>query len=457
LVYEQLGMGGVATVHRAETVGVEGFRKAVALKRLLPHLMKTKPIVKAFVREAQLASHMQHENIAQTYELGKVGETYFIAMEFVPGPTLDQIMRHSQAVAGAIPIPVALGILIQVCDALDYAHNLQDELGNPLGIVHRDVSPPNIIVSNTGIVKLLDFGIAKVQNRADAHTTGQNVIKGKFNYLAPEYLGGQLDRRADLFAIGIIAHELLTGRRLFDGTNDFETSALVLNMPIQPPSRWASRVPRDLDDIILTALQRDPDLRWQSASALRTALANTVRQTNAVASHAEILAWVQWAFSQKPRPEDGSIANLIDTLEHASTPQPRPHRDLDEFSDPIPTLPGVGEESELMKSSERARLVRSNIYGSGAHPRGSRPMIIDAKPIQMKRASGGRSVAAGSVAPTGVPAPLEDRSGIVLVAPKPPRRKGGFRFFLYLLLVVIAAGGGVLVASYLLDLDLPLP
>jgi eukaryotic-like serine/threonine-protein kinase len=368
-------------------------------------------------------------------------------------------MRHSQAVAGAIPIPVALGILIQVCDALDYAHNLQDELGKPLGIVHRDVSPPNIIVSNTGIVKLLDFGIAKVQNRTDAHTTGQNVIKGKFNYLAPEYLGGQLDRRADLFAVGIIAHELLTGRRLFDGANDFETSALVLNMPIQPPSRWASRVPRDLDDIILTALQRDPELRWQSASALRTALANTVRQTNAVASHAEILAWVQWAFSQKPRPEDGSIANLLDTLD-ASTPQPRPRRDLDEFSDPIPTLPGVGEESELMKSSEQAKLVRSNLHGSGAHPRGSRPLIIDAKPIQKKRVSGGRSAAAASMAPTGLPAPIapiEGSSGIVLVAPKPAPRKGGLRVFLYVLVVVIAAGGGVLAASYLLGADLPFP
>jgi serine/threonine protein kinase len=334
-VFEQLGIGGVATVHRAEIRTPEG-RKVVALKRLLPHLMMTPGIVEAFTREAKLARHMHHHNIAETYETGKVNKVSFIAMELVPGPTLDQIMRHSQAVAGAIPIPVTLGILIQICDALDYAHNLQDGGGTPLGIIHRDVSPPNIILSNTGVLKLIDFGIAKVQNASNPRVTGQGVIKGKMNYVAPEYIGGRLDARADLFAVGVIAHELLTGRRLFEGADDFETTARVLQMPIQPPSRWSSQVSKDLDNIVLTALAREPAHRWQSAAALRTALAMTAATENAIADHAKIIQWVAWAFSQKTRPSDGQLHQVLSMLDGPSTSErvlsPEQQQILDEVS-----------------------------------------------------------------------------------------------------------------------------
>src|SRR5207237_1269247 len=162
--------------------------------------------------------------IAQTYELGKAEGTYFISMEYVPGPTLTQVMRQCQLAAGAIPIPITLGILAQLCEALEYAHNRVDEDGKPLGIIHRDVSPSNIVISNTGVVKLLDFGIAKVTGKSELDTPVGVVIKGKFDYIAPEYLGGQLDLRADLFALGVIAHEMLTGRKLFAGEDDFHTS-----------------------------------------------------------------------------------------------------------------------------------------------------------------------------------------------------------------------------------------
>jgi serine/threonine protein kinase len=238
VVYEELGVGGMATVHRAEMRGVEGFRKEVALKRLHPYLAATPDIVQSFVREAQLASRLHHTNIAQTFELGKADDNYFISMEYVPGPTLTQVMRQCQIAAGAIPLPVTLGILTQICEALDYAHCRTDDDGKLLGIIHRDVSPSNVVISNTGIVKLLDFGIAKVTSRQDLDTPVGIVIKGKFDYIAPEYLGGgKLDLRADLFALGVIAHELLTGRKLFAGKDDFETTTMVLEMPIPPPSR----------------------------------------------------------------------------------------------------------------------------------------------------------------------------------------------------------------------------
>ena len=312
LVYELLGAGGMATVHRAEREGIEGFRRPVALKRLLPHLIDDADIVAAFVREAQLAAKLHHANIAQTFDLGRVDDTYFIAMEYVPGPTLTQVMRHCEDV-GAMPMPIVLAILIQICDALDHAHNLADEHGRPLGIVHRDVSPANIIISNTGMAKLIDFGIAKVMT--GEHRTQAGLIKGKFAYLAPEYIGGKLDHRADLFAVGIVGWELLTGKPLFHTSNDFDTIQRVREMPIQPPSRWNTQVTRDLDDIIQTALQRDPALRWQSAAAMRAALANTMRELDILVGPKEVFDWVEWAFSQKRRRQDSELVRVIDQLE----------------------------------------------------------------------------------------------------------------------------------------------
>ena len=268
--------------------------------------------MRAFTHEARLASHLRHANCAQTYDLGKVDDTYFIAMEYVPGPTLHQIIKHCNAAAGLCPIPVAVNILLQVLDGLDHAHNLCDDTGKPLGIIHRDVSPANIIVSNTGIVKVIDFGIAKAEVGGERTQTG--LIKGKFGYVAPEYTYGQLDLRADLFAVGVIAHELLTGRRLFEGRDNFETIELLRGGPIQPPSRWRPDVPRDLDDIVLTALQRDPAQRWQSAAAMRSALANLARDARIELTNQQVAEWVEWAFTQEPRKEDTGLVRVIDAL-----------------------------------------------------------------------------------------------------------------------------------------------
>lgn len=319
LVYEQLGRGGMATVHRAETQGISGFRRPVALKRLLHHLTTDAELVKSFIHEARLASHLRHGNCAQTYDLGKVDDTYFIAMEYVPGATLQQITKQCNAAAGLIPLPIALSILVQILDGLDHAHNLCDDTtGKPLNIIHRDVSPSNVIVSNTGVVKLIDFGIAKAETLGQARTqTG--LIKGKFGYVAPEYTFGQLDARCDLFAVGVIAHEILTGRRLFDGKDNFETIQMLREGPIQPPSRWRPEVTRDLDDIVMTALMRDPDMRWQSAAAMRTALGNLARDAKLEATNQQVFEWVEWAFMQEARKEDTGLSRAIQTLADPST------------------------------------------------------------------------------------------------------------------------------------------
>ncbi|MEO8549205.1 MAG: serine/threonine-protein kinase [Kofleriaceae bacterium] len=289
LVYERLGIGGMATVHRAETTGIAGFRRPVALKRMLPHVAANDDLVAAFVREARLASHLRHANVAQTYELGKVDDTYFIAMELVVGRTLRDILRLCAKTGTRIPIPITLNILNQVCDALDYAHNLVDDSGQPLGIIHRDVSPANVIVSDGGVVKLIDFGIAKAS--AAGMQTMSGTIKGKFGYMAPEYLLGKIDSRADLFAVGIIAHELLTGRPLFQGRDDMDTLSRVRGMQIDPPSTLNPDIPMEIDSIVMTALERDPDARWQRASALRVALSTELHRLGMSVLDQHVAAW----------------------------------------------------------------------------------------------------------------------------------------------------------------------
>jgi serine/threonine protein kinase len=302
LVYEQLGMGGMAQVHRAVMKGADP-RHPVALKRILPHIASNEEMVKSFVREARLASYLRHPNVAQTYDCGKVGNVDFIAMELITGRNLRKVLKHCARTTGPMPAQIALNILNQICDALDYAHNLRDDTGQPLGIIHRDVSPSNIIVSETGVVKLIDFGVAKAS--AAGMQTRSGALKGKFAYMAPEYLVGQLDARADLFAIGVIAHELLTNRPLFAGRDDIDTMRRMRSMRIVPPSQKNPLVPPEIDDIVMTALARDPDRRWQHATALRTALTTLTRRLDLVATNPQVVQWLDWAFTHAadaPRP-----------------------------------------------------------------------------------------------------------------------------------------------------------
>jgi serine/threonine protein kinase len=295
LVYEQIGIGGMASVHRAETTGIAGFRRPIALKRMLPHVAANEELVQSFVREARLASLLRHANVAQTYDLGKVDDIYFIAMELVPGRNLREILKHCLKAGIPIPIPITLNVLNQVCDALDYAHNLTDESGKPLGIIHRDVSPSNVIVSESGVVKLIDFGIAKAS--AEGMQTLSGTIKGKFGYMAPEYLGGTIDARADLFALGIIAHELLTNRPLFGGRDDMDTLYRVKSMPIKPPSHFNKTVPPEIDAIVMTALERDPNARWQRAAALRVALTTETRRLGMTVLDQQVVDWCENVFA----------------------------------------------------------------------------------------------------------------------------------------------------------------
>jgi serine/threonine protein kinase len=316
-VYDRLGVGGMASVHVAES---RGLRKRVALKRLLPHVVENREVVRSFVQEARLVGYLRHPNIAQTYDFGKVDDTYFIAMELVPGPTLTQLIRQCKSTVGIIPYPITLNILSQVCDALAYAHTLCDEKQRPLGLIHRDISPPNIIVSATGVVKVIDFGVAKIAGSSLQTKVG--TVKGKFSYMAPEYLIGQLDHRLDLWALGAVAWELLTNQQLFDAPDNIAVLERVRHAPIPPPSRRNPDVPRDLDAVVLTALERDPARRWQSAAAMRTALQNVAAEFTV--TNAQMIEWIEWAFTMKPGMAQykSGVSQLIELIERPSAKGP---------------------------------------------------------------------------------------------------------------------------------------
>ena len=308
-IYEKLGSGGLAAVHLAKSRAISS---PVALKRLFPHIADVRELVGAFIDEARLAKHLRHPGIARVYEFGKLRGIYFIAFEFVPGPTLLQLAEHCREYVGPVPTMVVLEIAYQLCDALDHAHNCRNELGLPLGIVHRDVSPANVILSNTGQVKLIDFGLAKTKQQTVHSQAG--VIKGKLSYVAPEYLAGKLDARCDLWALGVVMWELLTGKRLFDAPEQGEILDRVRSLPIPPPSQSNPEVPASVDRIVLTALTRDPEKRWQRASDMRDAIGAAAAGR---LTQKQFVSWVEWAFTQKEplRREDSGVSALHEIIQ----------------------------------------------------------------------------------------------------------------------------------------------
>ena len=291
-IYERLGTGGMAVVHRAIRTLDGGGTQEVALKRLLPHLAEDAAFIRAFAREAKMAQRLRHPNICQIHELGRVGDHYFISMEYLDGCDLRTLLRRSYTRGTPAPIPMALSVIAQLCAALDHAHAaIDEETGEPLGLVHRDVSPANVLVTRGGHVKVIDFGIAKATLAKFRTETGR--FRGKLGYLSPEAIQGHLlDGRSDIFSMGVIAHELLTGRPLFGAMSDFDTLSKVQFGQVDPPSRLSVHCPIELDAIIMTALAKDAALRWQTASAMRNALLEVAGLAGGMASDEDLGAWV---------------------------------------------------------------------------------------------------------------------------------------------------------------------
>jgi hypothetical protein len=298
----------MAEVFKAKTFGPPGatasgaFEKILAIKRILPSLAEDADFITMFIDEARICGQLHHPNICQIFELGRVQDSHFIAMEFVWGKDLLQIQNRFRKIRQTMSPEMAAFVAMKLCDGLDHAHKKKDASGKSLGIIHRDVSPQNILVSYDGEVKVIDFGIAKAASRSSKTQAG--VLKGKFGYMSPEQVRGlPIDRRSDIFAIGTILYELLTADRLFIGDSDFETLEKVRNVDVPPPSKVVKACPPALERIILKALQKESEDRYQWAGDMQAELAAFLQSHAPSFGTAQIAQWMREQFAAEMRRE----------------------------------------------------------------------------------------------------------------------------------------------------------
>jgi serine/threonine protein kinase len=241
----------------------------VAVKRILPHLAENQEFIKMFTREARLAALLQHPNVIQIFDYGKIGNAYFIAMEYIDGKNLGEILSSLKQ---GLPVDHAVHILSEICKGLDYSHSRRDDkTGEPLDIVHRDISPQNLLISYQGEVKISDFGISKA--RSEPSFTQAGVIKGKLAYMSTEQaLGEPVDCRADIYALGLVIHETLTGKRVYQFASDIEAIRGIPKMEIEPLINLNPEVPQELNRIVMKCLEKNKDVRYQSAAELHSDL-----------------------------------------------------------------------------------------------------------------------------------------------------------------------------------------
>lgn len=289
----KIAMGGMAEIFRAKSIGAEGFEKVVVIKRILPHFSEDEGFVTMFKDEAKVASHLNHANVVQIFDFDEVDNLFYIAMEYVEGCDLKRVLDQGAKLGKPLSIAQAVYIMIEASKGLDYAHKRIVD-GQPLNIIHRDVSPHNVMVSFNGEVKIMDFGIAKAASRSTKTRVG--TVKGKCAYMSPEQARGRtLDPRSDLFALGVCMWEMLTGKRLFVGESDFETLNNVLKAEVPPPSELNPEVPKELDAIVLRALAREVDDRQKDAGGF-------VNELN------------RWFFSAVPDPEAVNLNGYMHEL-----------------------------------------------------------------------------------------------------------------------------------------------
>lgn len=339
-ITDRIDAGGMAEVYRGVSESsVGGLRKAVAIKRILPSLTKNQKFIQMFLDEARLSMHLQHANVVSVFDIGVADTTYFIVMEHVDGGNLKSIVEWMKKQSRRMPVAHAVYIIMEVCKGLQYAHDVADpETGQPLNIVHRDISPPNVLVSRRGEVKLVDFGLAKASSQLES--TDPGVVKGKFSYLSPEAASGkEVDPRTDIFAVGIVLYELLTGKRLFFGETDYQTVELVRQAKVPRIDAQNPDVDAELDAIIRKALAKDVNARYQTAGDFQEALAQHLFSRGLKVTSRDIAKMVQEMVADKEKQKAGKPAgDLIDTLLNEEIVK---FTSIDDVGMSDPSLPGA--------------------------------------------------------------------------------------------------------------------
>ncbi|MBN2516427.1 MAG: serine/threonine protein kinase [Deltaproteobacteria bacterium] len=292
---EKVAQGGMAELFLADYVRGGGFRKKAAVKRILPHLAENKDFINMFTREARVAALLQHPNVVQIFDYGKIEKAYFIAMEFIDGKNLGEVISSLEQ---GLPIDNAIFIISETCKGLNYSHTRHDdETRKPLNIVHRDISPQNILISYQGEVKITDFGISKASSEPSFTQAG--VIKGKLAYLSPEQvLGKPVDHRADIYALGLVFHEMLTGKRVYEFDTDFQAIRAIPKMEIEPLIDLIPEVPEELNRIVMKCLEKETEQRYQSASALYAELAAFKKEQKMSFDGSDLVAFMKKHFKE---------------------------------------------------------------------------------------------------------------------------------------------------------------
>jgi eukaryotic-like serine/threonine-protein kinase len=347
----KIAHGGMAEIYLALQAGAEGFQKQVVLKRILPALSADPGFVRMLIDEAHIASTLNHSNLVQVLDLGKSGDEFFLVLEFVDGWSLEQVRRRAQKAKLKLPLPLALYIVGALCRGLAYVHTRKRN-GQPLGIVHRDVTPQNVLLSREGEVKLSDFGIAKAVNRREKSATG--VIKGKFAYMSPEQsIGAELDARSDLFAVGTLLYLLTTGRKPFEGDTDLDVLMQVRKARYPKPSVVVKDFNPDVERFIARALRADRVRRWQSAEQMADKLDAILAKLGQQTGPAAVKRWLDTLGAKDSEKTPAELAEAgHNTIELASR-----DFELEDVSSPVDTAqdpPSRAESRHALTRKQRS-------------------------------------------------------------------------------------------------------
>ncbi|HYO57218.1 serine/threonine-protein kinase, partial [Archangium sp.] len=311
LLLDRINIGGMAEVWRGKMFGAGGFERLVAIKRILPNIAEDEEFITMFIDEAKISVQLNHANIAKIEDLGQITNNYFIAMEYIPGKDLRAIFDRCRKKGEPAPVPLVAYVVSKMCEGLDYAHRKKNTQGQDLNIVHRDISPQNVLVSFEGEVKVIDFGIAKAVGKATKTQAG--ILKGKFGYMSPEQVRGlPLDRRSDIFAIGVCLYEMLTGERLFVGNSDFSVLEKVRKAEVAPPSTYNHRIPETLEKIVLKALARDVDARYQYANELGDDLQRFLLTSESLFGRKDLMQYMKSTFAEDVEREKQRLQEYAD-------------------------------------------------------------------------------------------------------------------------------------------------
>lgn len=316
----KIAAGGMAEVWEARKEGLEGFSKRLAVKVILPHLTQNEDFIKMFLDEGRLAASLDHPNICHIMDLGEEDGTYYMSMEYIDGVVLSAILRETSKRGIYVPFEHCCQLAIGACEGLDYAHSAKDHAGEPLNLVHRDISPQNIMVSYDGNVKVVDFGIAKAATQL--HHTRAGVLKGKYSYMSPEQATGEaLDRRSDVFAMGIVMWELTTGNRLFRADNEIATLHKIIGGDYEPPSAYRDGYPPELELIIMKALAMDPNDRFQNCGEMQLAIEDFLLRHGMAAGSKRLAYYVRWLLSDEEMPDlsNSSISSVGMAIESSDS------------------------------------------------------------------------------------------------------------------------------------------